>query len=544
MKKKRLVLVVVLMSIVLMSNAMTIKRVLQGDELNRLVVKEQAMYIIEGDCSLSGNVTLAAGSILKFEGGKIAGTGNIVDVQLMIDAPKYQIFGENISVSGIANGEVSAHWWGAKGDGVNYDCSAINRALRDASTSWVVLENLKYLTKTAIVLNQLGQKLRCAGSILYQGANAAIDLKVSYVDLKINKLQGTNKKGSGVLFSGSVYNSNIDVNIVDGFRYGLNFTPINSGVQYCKISWQSINCNTGIYIDLWDSNNSKAVWVNENQFNGGRLHCNYGIVVAEKRTGLKSYDADVINGNVFNSIGFEGWDNVKIKPITLRHAWFNEFHDLRMSEGLVVDKNIPLIELENCGYNTIGIKSAVPYSRIKATNCNNIELQGAFSDSGAGIHKGYDRMYIVCSDSKYTTPINTKEKGASVKTFKLLSSRIQSRNILNKIYLGRTQNVVASKQTKTLNFNELFTTPHDDKGVIILSDVVEISVYDSSTLTIDVTNSIANSCPEVEMRCNIGGGSKVRFVNGKTEISTIAISGNYRITFDEARNLKIVKMAE
>jgi hypothetical protein len=78
----------------------------------------------------------------------------------------------------------------------------------------------------------------------------------------------------------------------------------------------------------------------------------------------------------------------------------------------------------------------------------------------------------------------------------------------------------------------------------VLSDVVEVDVYDSSILTIDVANSIANACPEVEMRCNIGGGSKVRFVNGKNEISNITKTGNYRITFDEARNLKIVKMAD
>lgn len=141
MRMKRLVIFIwLLCSIVLASNAMTVKRVSQGS-FNAAVEKGQAMYIIEGDCSLSGDVTLASGSILKFEGGAFMGSGTIKGSRLMIDAPKYQIFGEkvNFDKGAIANGEVSAHWWGAKGDGVAYDCGAINRSLQNAGTSWVVL---------------------------------------------------------------------------------------------------------------------------------------------------------------------------------------------------------------------------------------------------------------------------------------------------------------------------------------------------------------------------------------------------------------------
>lgn len=147
-----------LCSIAIGTNAITVKRVSQGS-FN--AVNGQAMYIITGECSLSSDVTLAAGSILKFEGGVINGTGKILGSRLMIDAPKYQIFGENVGFgkNAIGNGEVSAHWWGAKGDGVNYDCGAINRALQNAGSSWVVLDNLRYLTNETIVLGE-GQKLR------------------------------------------------------------------------------------------------------------------------------------------------------------------------------------------------------------------------------------------------------------------------------------------------------------------------------------------------------------------------------------------------
>lgn len=560
---KRIILfLLLLMSVSTVFGAIYTKRVSQvsrGNVFKYDMVDSATMYIIDGDCFLSGNVTLPRGSILKFEGGVIRGSGTIKASGLMIDAPKYQIFGENINFENdrdpqkgaIANGEVSAHWWGAQGDGYTYDCDAINRALKAAGTSWVVLDNLKYLTDKTITLGE-GQKLRCDGTIAYRGSGAAIELKNSYVDLDINELCGV-KKGSGVLFSGNVYHGNININEIVDFNYGLNFTPIAktrvngsafAGTQYCDISWQSIRCNTGIYIDLWNKENltNSTVWVNENQFHGGRLLCANGIVVAEKKKNLNSYNADLINGNVFNSIGFEGWDGILIKPITLRHAWYNEFHDLRMSESLNTNVNVPLIEMDDCGYNTMNIKSIVPYQRIKAVNCNNIELQGSFTDLGSGFHKGYDRLYIVNTNTAYRTPVNTKESVAKNETHKLLSSRIQPRNIMNSLYLGRTANDNVGDKVRIINFNDLFAKTSD--GTMVLSDVVEIGIYDNSQITIDVANSIAGICPEVEMRCNIGAGSRLVVKNGAKEIGRIEKSGNYRISYDDARNLKIVKMAE
>ena len=554
MMKRISLFLLLLMSVAMISEAINVQRVSQGDVLNRKANSAiVAIYIIEGDCSLSGDVELASGSILKFEGGMINGSGTIKGSRLMIDAPKYQIFGEkvNFSSDAIANGEVSAHWWGAKGDGKNYDCGAINRALQVAGSSWVVLENLRYLTNETIILNK-NQKLRCDGTISYRGNGAAIELANSYVSLKVNKLLGI-KKGSGVLFSGNVYHGNIDINEIVDFNYGLNFTPVAktqvngsafAGTQYCEISWQSIRCNTGIYIDLWNKENltNSTVWVNENQFNGGRLLCANGIVVAEKKKNLKSYTADLINGNVFNCIGFEGSSSSLITPITLRHAWYNEFHDLRMSESLEPDASKALIYMEDCGYNTMNIKSILPYSRIKAVNCNNIELQGSFTDYGAGFHKGYDRMYIVNSNTAYRTPMNTTEALIKNKTYKLLSSRIQQRNEIKNLYLGRTATDTVGEKKDTISFNELFTHPYDTNDIIILSDVVEVGIYDNSQLIIDVANSIAGICPEVEMRCNIGAGSRLIFIDNNNIIEQITSSGNYRITFNEARDMRIVKM--
>ena len=46
------------------------------------------------------------------------------------------------------------------------------------------------------------------------------------------------------------------------------------------------------------------------------------------------------------------------------------------------------------------------------------------------------------------------------------------------------------------------------------------------------------------MRCNTGAGSRLVIKNGTKEIGRIEKSGNYRISFDDARNLKVVKMAD
>ena len=127
MMKRISLFLLLLIGVAMMSKAINVQRVLQDEVFNNKMSTELSMYIIEGDCSLSGDVELAAGSILKFEGGTIDAMPDtsftIRGSNLIIGAPKYQIFGDSINVTGIANSEVSAHWWGAVGDGES--CSLI-----------------------------------------------------------------------------------------------------------------------------------------------------------------------------------------------------------------------------------------------------------------------------------------------------------------------------------------------------------------------------------------------------------------------------------
>ena len=63
MKRISLILLL-LISVAMMSEAINVQRVSQGDVFNRKVNgTKTTMYIINGECLLSGDVTLAAGSI-------------------------------------------------------------------------------------------------------------------------------------------------------------------------------------------------------------------------------------------------------------------------------------------------------------------------------------------------------------------------------------------------------------------------------------------------------------------------------------------------
>lgn len=535
--------VIVMLLCALQVNAMQMQRVSQGDVLNRKVDGANAtMYIIEGDCSLSGDVTLSAGSILKFEGGVISGSGTIKGSRIMIDAPKYQIFGENVNFSkdAIANGEVSAHWWGAKGDGKNYDCGAINRALKAAGSSWVVLDNLKYLTNETLVLGE-NQKLRCDGIISYRGEGAAIELTEKYIELDIRELRhnagtGYNQtapfKGVGVLLSGNVYNANINIDKVFYFKRAFDLSPKLGkewycGIQYCKIAWQYVIGEYGIYIDMPSgAKNAKKgdrIWVNENQFNGGRLLCRYGIYSTPVDDKYKEI-IGVINGNVFNSIGFEGEGKIKCKAITLHNAWHNNFNDIRLSEGYVPIGE-PWIDLTQCGYLNFDFKSLIPYSSVKATRCNHIEMQGVFTDNGLGIFTGYDRLYVLNENGAYNPLNNANDKNSEC--VKLLTRSTVGTAEIKQIYVGASTSAPRGGEVKNMSFNELFFANGGDQKV--LSDKVFITVNDNSTLNISTKHSLAKAYLNFALVCKISSGSKVVITNDKGKKITLTESGVYYV---------------
>ena len=265
------------------------------------------------------------------------------------------------------------------------------------------------------------------------------------------------------------------------------------------------------------------IWVNENQFNGGRLLCRYGIYSTPVDDKYKEI-IGVINGNVFNSIGFEGEGNIKCKAITLYNAWHNHFNDIRLSEGYVPIGQ-PWIDLTQCGYLTFDFKSQIPYSSVKATRCNHIEMQGSFTDNGLGYQTGYDRLYVLNENPSYNPLKNASDKNSE--NVKLLTRSATGAVEIKQIYVGATNANLREGLSKNIKFNDLFFANAGDQKV--LSDKVFITVNDKSTLNISTEHSLANSYLDFELVCKISTGSKIVLTNANGKKIVLTESGVYHV---------------
>ena len=566
---------------------------------NRICGDPKTIYIIKGNCILNGNVSIPNESVLKFEfdssdvlnptRGFISGNGTISGNRIIIEAPKgIQIFGDDIDIQGVANDEISAHWFGAKGDGSTNDSNAIQKALNSSNSAFVVLENLTYKTEHSIVITDK-KRLCCKGTIS-SSANIAIELKGLDVEIDIRELKRHNGyysmdsddyAGTGVLFSGNVWNSKISIDNILYFNKALELAPTNSattekyiGIQYCKISWINIRAYYGIYFDMvtkmdYVNDTEIRTWINENQFNGGRLNCCFGIFTYKADTNLVA-DANhkrvgVINGNVFNSIGFEG-DVIKkgdpiepwhflCKAITLSNASHNNFNDIRLSEGYV-DFNTtpptPWIDLDRCSYLNFSFKSQIPYKAISAQRCNNIKIEAQICDSGLGYISNYDCIHIINSNPAFS-PLNSSDDVFN-QTHILATRHMVPSIEFNGIYVKKNDNH-ESNNVENMNLEDLYKVQNGE--LTTFSDKCFISVCESSTLNISMENDLNQLSFRLPllMICNVTPGSQIR-LNTTTKRCIITESGLYHLrptyndnifeiyayTYDTATNTPITKV--
>ena len=108
------------------------------------------IYRITDDITLSDETTytLADGSILIFEGGKLIG-GNgtqLYGTNTSISATPYQIF-DNVELAGTWNNVVCyAEWWGAKGDDTTDDTAALTAAINSPFNKLQLLQKTYAIT--------------------------------------------------------------------------------------------------------------------------------------------------------------------------------------------------------------------------------------------------------------------------------------------------------------------------------------------------------------------------------------------------------------
>ena len=528
---------------------------------------------IKGDCRLSGTLNLGPECILDFEGGTLSPVSNGVEAVIVgyateIRAPKYQIF-YGIELRGtFSNSTLPVEWFGAIGNGFDGDEAednsyAIQYALdfTENLTNCIPIElgSATYNIGRTIVLNKLNQSIVGNGCLQILTDIPVIEMRNLYQKVDIREIRYRDygntfesMEGTGVLLSGNVHNATINVDKMTGIKIGFDLSPTPKtpeervvGSQYNKISWQYLECETGINIDINNNMNElQTLWVGENQFHGGRLYCKKGIIIEGKEG-----DNDKINGNVFNCIGFEGWANglMMETPIKIKSARLNNFHDLRMSEGIaqttltnenggIIGYESTYIDLEDCESMDFSIKSILPFNFVKSTRCNNITIRASVSDKGMGSrYKGRDTIFI-----NQTNP--TQDVDNSNPIHFSVSSNVVPQNYFKSFYY---------EASGTLNFDDLFV--NDTHKQKIMSNLCKISLWISSNdvskkLTIDFANSCYKLHPDMTI-CFMGDAvSKIEFVNsenpnGVINNNTLTRHGTYKVAFDRDENIFIVPLA-
>lgn len=339
-------------------------------------------YVIQYDYDLDGGeLIVPQGSTLQFEGGSLQ-NGCIKGCNTNIRAGLYQIF-KSISFKGDFSNHFYVEWMGAIGDG-NFDNAPIfNVCFNSNILNWEGNGRCYYLA-SPVMIKTLNQTIKLS-NVETNGNYDAFVITKHWIQLDIHSLRNRNKialgNASAIKLSNNVYNATFNIFKISNFNKGINLYPrvkfdagdpenaTYSGIQYCVFTWQHIEqCDDCIVFDVNGADEGKGLWINENQFNGGRLSGKNGIM--QYGRGNKF---DAINGNVFNSIGFEDIDC----PIKSLYKWsVDRFNYIRMSESI---RNSTYIEMDNCTNVLIDLKSYVEASKFKIKDCNTTEIRSMYS---------------------------------------------------------------------------------------------------------------------------------------------------------------------
>ena len=491
-----------------------------------------ARYVITQDITLNGRtITLPADCLLDFQGGSIS-SGTLNGNNTLIASPPQQIFMSSCRLGGtFACSAMPVEWFGATGDGVTDDAAAINRALKTSKGATVELANRNYKINSTLKIHTGGTKLRCTGTLLVN-CDVGIEVNTSNIDLDIFAMRRMNVElndpatytGEALKLVGYCENGRYRFNTISGFDKAILLAPryrtvngatTGGGIQYCKFDFNHIISAHGIYFDLCDENNGHNLWVNENQFTGGRLEGKYGIFVKHPESGAARWDR--LNGNVFNSIGFEGID----VPVKFYHAAFCHFNDIRMSESIHQE----YLNLEDCRFMDFKIKSHVPYSKIVSSSCVQVHLYGSFTDDGCDYLRRYTRMII-------DSPLNNGTQSDDVK---LLGRDNFQIDVTKFLYYDNTTAI-----SSPLTLDDLFVTTHD--GEKLWSTNCELMCYRTS-LPIDITNGLAKHlATSLTLKCELGNNCVISFVDGGTEAASITHSGVYRLIYNRDNELKVIEL--
>jgi len=253
------------------------------------------------------------------------------------------IFLDNGSVAElIVEDEVNINQFGATGDGVTDDNTAIVNAVAYASAKnkrLVFLEGYTYYTSLGIVVENPPAEIRMDGALLYDGSGTALTIGKAETAVGGKKLKLFVTGSSHVANSKGVVLYNLDHSTIilhDIRNFG------DTAVTYCgntkgfayNTTFVEMLYSTPVLLKLTNIGNG---WCNENKFFGGR----FGVVSTDSFAStvigvLITSDSENYqqNGNVFYGPSMELANAVKIDS-----GRYNYFYDCR-TEGSVTPFNI------------------------------------------------------------------------------------------------------------------------------------------------------------------------------------------------------------
>ena len=301
---------------------------------------------------------------------------NIINTDVVDDITLVSLTHSNTLVAELVKSNpMNAKQFGAKGDGTSDDITYLQKAVDYITDKKVKLisDGSEYKITSTLEIEGDGINIEFAGSLIYSGANYAVEIKNSnYCDLSFKYIEALS--GSGVkvetLEEDDYTSSNYNViNITHIKSNGINLdTYSENSMQYNKYNWSIFESKTkNISITILEDEHA---WNNESIFNGGKLGGYDGtnptnnIYVSANHTGY-------INGHKFNNVGLEGGSvSVYIKnarTITLNKPRTNE---------APTSKTLELVgEVDCCHFDFLDVYlSKIDYANATGTN----EYTGVF----------------------------------------------------------------------------------------------------------------------------------------------------------------------